>query len=321
MVKIQKIRQKLLSTFYSRVYRDTNRDLKNTLLLVGVGRSGTTWLGEIVNHRQDYREIFEPFLPTKVKAASSFAYYQYLSPQDQPEENLLQAQNILSGQVRDQWTDQNLTRLFYKKRIVKEIRGNMMLAWLQTNFPDIPIIFLIRNPFAVAYSWHKLGWGKPYGGQKTIIVSICEQPAFQRDFPALVKRVQDLGYKDSYELGMIAWCILNYVPLQQLADEGVFYGFYEDFFLRSQESLGRLMHFLNLPFEFSSFQKVLNKPSRTNFNQRANFESDEAALRGWEKQLSASQIARGQEILEAFGMQDMYQDPVHPQIIKPAPLT
>lgn len=313
MGKLQKIRQKLLTSVYSQLYRDTDQNLENTFLLVGVGRSGTTWLGEIINYKQDYREIFEPFLPTKVKQASSFAYYQYLTPSGRHDQQHGQAEAILTGNVRDAWTDQNLRRLLYKKRIVKEIRANLMLAWLQNNFPKVPIVYLMRHPFAVAHSWHKLGWGKPYGGQKTILDSICEQVSFQADFPQLVHRVQHLGYEDSFELAVHAWCILNYVPMRQLKPEGVHYCFYEDFLLRPEKSLGALLGFLKLPFAYETYQKILEKPSRTNFNQRGDFQAKESLLRDWQNKLTEKQMARGRHLLEAYGMQAIYQEPTQPQ--------
>jgi hypothetical protein len=33
---------------------DVTGDPRNTVLIAGSGRSGTTWLAEIVNHRNDY---------------------------------------------------------------------------------------------------------------------------------------------------------------------------------------------------------------------------------------------------------------------------
>ena len=34
---------------------------KNTIWLIGSGRSGTTWISSIINYKGDYRELFEPF--------------------------------------------------------------------------------------------------------------------------------------------------------------------------------------------------------------------------------------------------------------------
>ena len=42
-----------------RAVLDWNGDLGRTVFLAGTARSGTTWLSELINHRNDYRYIFE----------------------------------------------------------------------------------------------------------------------------------------------------------------------------------------------------------------------------------------------------------------------
>ena len=51
-----------------------------SIILAGMGRSGTTWAGNIINYDQSYRILFEPFLPARVKEAKGFEYLQYLNP-------------------------------------------------------------------------------------------------------------------------------------------------------------------------------------------------------------------------------------------------
>ena len=59
---------------------DIDTDNSSTVFISGMGRSGTTWLSELINYKQNYRDIFEPFLPYKVEISSSFKYLHYLNP-------------------------------------------------------------------------------------------------------------------------------------------------------------------------------------------------------------------------------------------------
>ena len=48
-----------------RLHIDRNADPDACVLLVGSVRSGTTWLQEVINCRNEYRVLFEPFATSK----------------------------------------------------------------------------------------------------------------------------------------------------------------------------------------------------------------------------------------------------------------
>ena len=80
----------------------------STILISGMGRSGTTWLSEIINHDNKYRDIFEPFNPNKVPYAKEFKYIQYLNNENKDLKLSNTAKSILSGKIRSNWTDVNI---------------------------------------------------------------------------------------------------------------------------------------------------------------------------------------------------------------------
>jgi hypothetical protein len=51
------------------------------------------------------------------------------------------------------------TGFVFRRRIIKEIRSNLMLRWLAGISPCTPVVLLVRHPLAVAASWLQLGWG------------------------------------------------------------------------------------------------------------------------------------------------------------------
>ena len=52
--------------------------LNDTIIVAGMGRSGTTWGVNIINHDNSYRVLFEPFSPASVVEAEEFEYVQYI---------------------------------------------------------------------------------------------------------------------------------------------------------------------------------------------------------------------------------------------------
>ncbi len=70
-----------------RIYRDTNHDAGSTILVAGTGRSGTTWLADIISEQFKSRLMFEPFHPVLVPEYAEFNYFQYMRP-GEPDDTL-----------------------------------------------------------------------------------------------------------------------------------------------------------------------------------------------------------------------------------------
>lgn len=140
----------------SRIFIDYGSDYRDSIFVAGTGRSGTTWISDIINYRNEYRYVFEPFNPYKVGICREFRYRQCLRPENREERFIEPAKAILSGRVRNSWTDQYNKKFFCRQRLIKDIRANFLLKWIHANFPGIPIILLLRHPCTVANSKLKL---------------------------------------------------------------------------------------------------------------------------------------------------------------------
>src|SRR3990167_10571090 len=92
-----------------------------TTFIAGMGRSGTTWVEEVINYNHDYRIIFEPFHAFRVADAFCFKYHNYIRPETVDPTLEKQARIILSGHVQNSWTDHDKKSLRYSKRIIKDI--------------------------------------------------------------------------------------------------------------------------------------------------------------------------------------------------------
>src|SRR5215218_183525 len=228
------------------------RDHTSSVFLAGSGRSGTTWLSQIINHRRGYRYVFEPFNPREVGPFGHFRTKQYLRPDDRREEFLKPARLALTGRLRDPWTDRFNGRIVARRRLIKDIRANLLLGWMRENFPGMPIVLLLRHPCAVVASRLALGW-------RDVLSETMEQEELVEDF-LLPMEAEIRAARGGFERHLFSWCVENYVPLRQFEPGEIHLAFYEDFLVRPDQELRRLFAFLDDSFDGRAY-RTLGRPS------------------------------------------------------------
>lgn len=294
--------RRLRARVLSGLYVDLNRDYRNTIFLAGSGRSGTTWVSDIINYKNEYRYVFEPFHPEKVEICRPFRHKQYIRPGDRREEFLYPAQTILSGALRNRWADRFHSRFISERRLIKDIRTNLMMAWIRANFPEMLIIFLLRHPCAVANSKVKLGW-------KPDVNDFLSQKELVDDF---VGPFEDemRSAKTDFERHVFSWCVENYVPLAQLKYGEVHLTFYENLAENPKGELGRLFAFMGKDFDESIFERM-KKPSLLS-RERSAVLSGEKLADSWRNQVTTAQLERTLDILRLFGLDAVYSEKTMP---------
>lgn len=306
------------------LFLDLGGGHRDTTLVAGSGRSGTTWLSTLINHDNEYRFIFEPFHPAKVAPCEGFLRKQYLRPEDDREMYLAAAEKILSGKVRSRWADRFNRKLVARKRLVKDIRANLLLGWLRHNFPGMPTVLLLRHPCAVADSRLRLGWRDNLDenmAQKQLVGDHLKP--FESDI---------LAAKDPFERSIFLWCIENYVPLRQPGSEKLHVVFYENLLADPEKELSSVFDFLGE--EDREPRSAAESPSthrpapqrtyrrddppdrlRTGEGQPPNDESsvrnlspgpDTGRSFGWTERVDAARQKRAANILELFGLDRIY---------------
>lgn len=290
----------------SPLYLDLGGDHRDAVFLAGSGRSGTTWLSELVNDRLGYRYVFEPFHPGEVPLARPFGYRRYVRPGDSRPELLEAARQILCGHVRGPWTDRFRRRLLARGRLIKDIRANLLLGWLANNFPEMPVIFILRHPCAVALSKVRLGW-------RARLEEFLAQPELVEDFLAPVESQLRAACDDGvpeFERHVFAWCVENAVPLAQLGRGRAFLVFYESLCEAPEEELRALFRYLGAePGDVSP--RTLRSPSALSRAGSAVL-SGADPVAGWRAELSAGEIRRAGEILGLFGLDRVYGESPRP---------
>jgi hypothetical protein len=301
--------RKTTNRIVGQLHLDRNADYRATIFLAGSGRSGTTWIADIINYRNEYRHISEPFHRKNVPMARDFGYRQYIRPDDRDPRYLDPAGRILSGRIRNLWTDKYNRKLVAGRRFVKEVRANLFLKWLRVNFPEMPIVLLLRHPCAVAASRMKLDWE---GGAD--LRGFLAQPALMEDHLEPFHS-EMAAARDPFERMILFWCAENYVPLRQLSPGDAHVACYEHFVLRPEAEVRDLFAYIGKPFEPEALNGV-GKPSMATRKDSAILAGG-SVLDGWRRTISDEQVARAVEILGRFGLDRLYGPGPEPLMDRP----
>lgn len=275
---------------------ETNHDVTNAVFLAGCGRSGTTWLSEIINADRSFRYMFEPFNSMKTAEWREFAYRQYLPRYIRNERALAAATAILSGQVHNEWVDCQNRVLLASRRLVKDIRANLLLGWLKQNFPTMRLVVLIRHPLAVTVSRVRLGWEPALS-----LDCIRAQPALIEDFlrPHMAKL--ERWAADPFALQIANWCIENLVALSQLKEGEYCLVTFEALVSNPEVELDRVFKYLGMSLTCRHRQR-LGVPSAMASYQTWEEGNRRRLLRPWENRVSASQLETMETVVTEFGM-------------------
>jgi Sulfotransferase family len=160
-----------LRPLFDHLVFDSGGDERDTLLVAGSARSGTTWTADVIAAMTGSRVIFEPCvldpayeIATLKKNAhfmrtSLWNYLMYIaadagaqSPYYEP------LHKVLCGDViNSKWCNGDARPGFYRRRLIKEIRANLYLAYVARTWPRVKIIWLVRDAFSVIQSQMRMG--------------------------------------------------------------------------------------------------------------------------------------------------------------------
>ena len=242
---------------------------QRAVVVAGSGRSGTTWICNVLAACQRSISVFEPLHANRVPGVPVVHPEDefpgtYLRPwESHPDWERFFAE-LLTGRVSNSWTRQDwqrvprlfgraafpdrlgfrLARLHYevgsygaKMRVIKVIRGNLLLGWMCRNLP-FDLVFIVRHPCAVVASRLRHGWPYSLDGvwRQSHLVDDHLQPFRQPIADA----------KGPLQRMAVLWCIENLVALSTLPENRAMVQCYESFQADPYHSLAILRHRLRL---------------------------------------------------------------------------
>ncbi len=273
--------------------------LRRTTLIVGSGRSGTTWLAEIIDPHHRQRSMFEPFRADRVDVASAFSPGEYLDPATADPIRRAAAHRILTGRVRSRWVDQYNHRSVATRRIVKEIRITNLIPWLRVQFPKLPILYLVRHPFGVANSATRLQWDDHLDtllDQHRLFTVIDVDPAAVRATATT-----------PFARHVARWAIENTLRLRGPDDPGLLVVSYESLVDDADQQAARIDTFLGR----APTTMVDDRPSASAWRSDSALGTASDAARSWVGQVDPADARAGAAVLAAFGL-DEFADATNP---------
>lgn len=289
----------LLNTIYKRQY-----DLKDTLIIAGTTRSGSTWLAEIVSAHPEAGQIFEPLSPTNVREARKcgFTFNTFLEPGSQWPAGKVYLDKVLRGQVLTPWTTSQIPVCKAKNirfLVIKFVRANLLLGWLARNFPVRPPALIIRHPCAIVASESRRF---PLPNIDALLKS-----QFFNKYPYLKERCKDLSLPE--EARALKWCMRYYASLALPAPYPFVLITYEALVRRGEEELGRLYKKWGMSVSQEALAR-LDRPSRT-VSGESQIVRGKDPLTGWKKHLTRQEISNILKVVDLFDL-NFYTEDVEP---------
>jgi hypothetical protein len=275
------------------------------LLLASSGRSGSTWLSEVLIEGLRCRYVFEPLARDHVRVARSVPWGRYADPAD-PDPALAAVMTpILQGRVRSKWSDVYNRARLPPHRHVKEIRATNMLPWLCARYPTMPTVYLLRHPVPAAWSATELGWDP-------VLSEFLGQPALTDGPLAPYRDVITAAARDDspFVRHVLRWCMENTVPVDMLAPGSVHVVFYEDLVVDPRGELRRLTAFLGR-FPSGRWQigelepAVFGRASVSNW-RRTRVKEGVGRLSAWQDTVPPPLVERALTLVAAFGLDRLY---------------
>lgn len=266
---------------------DLNHDHRRSILIASSGRSGSTWLAELVNHRNEYRFVFEPFRRDLSRPARGLPYGLYLDPKSRATAEGRVVKALLEGRVRNAWSHRHNKRRIASRRIVKEIRATNLLPWISENLPELPIVYLVRHPVAVAQSWTRMGW-RDFLGEFTGQELLMDRLSAHRP---VIDEILQAG--SSFERHLLRWCLENVLPLADLRPGAAHRVFYEELLANPEAELRSLFEYLGKEFDPAVLQRV-DVPSAF------------SCAGGPARATTDEELARALEVVASFGLDHLY---------------
>jgi len=268
---------------------------KCNVFVIGSGRSGTTWLGNIVAG-DELITYFEPFDYRRVSAFTGLGLRPYFRPNDSHSEWKLIIDDLLCSRLKDDALANSNNALVPRNCrgiLIKDIRINGILMWLQKNF-DIRFVFILRHPCAVALSRVRCNWVPE-------VESFFENKEIVADLNVDINFLRELSLNPLFA-HLIMWCFENAVPLRQFGDSLPLFR-YENLMTDKETTVPAILATLGLSFN-DARQRAFNELS--NMSTRSIIDPFEL-IHGWRKFITDSEINTITKIIRHFELSSLYE--------------
>ncbi len=283
------------------------------LFILGEGRSGTTWLMNILNFDDRYRVLFEPFLTENFKNPVTYAS-EYPFPDAPGRADVSEhVRRVLRGDYISHHATLRFPRALFQGLLIKDVSAHLILDEICSFVPDIKCVLILRHPFAVAsskaraYSWptSPLSFVSGYNPSAGLYVPHQE----------LIETI--VRDNDPLLIQILLWCMAFKAAFAANSIDSFVIVFYEDLVTEPAREVRRLFGELGWAQRYEAHRAQIettwNAPSHVTLRQNA-IEQSKVGRAQWKAEWSGQTIERGLEIISSLGMDFLYGDDYQPRV-------
>jgi hypothetical protein len=275
-------------------------DSVNTVLVIGSGRSGSTWIANLINHSNNYRLIFEPFHHAHCPYMKNFPEPLFFGSTEDispMQEQILD--NIVRGKYQLQWMNKFNRRILSTKRIIKSIRAHYLLDWFWNTLQP-PIVFLMRHPLAVVAS--RMAYYKIDASWAPNLTPITQNEPLMKQLDSKQQELVRAAITP-FQQNLSLWCVQNFIALQQLATIPHCLVFYEEFYNDPIVEVKRIYKFLKQPFKKKNIRNI-RKLAKIRYIDVDKSKND--SLSKWQGAFSEEEKKQAEVYLRTFWLDKYY---------------
>jgi hypothetical protein len=298
-----------------------------SIIILGFGRSGTTWVSDIISKNLGYLILFEPFHPSVTVHSQDISYETILSDRaaiplksylhdivNKRHRKMWLLRNHVPGKLED--ISEDLINMLWRECNIagfKEIRANFMIDWFHHNF-NSKIVFVVRHPCAVVASIKKRGNFWEFGWPETYELFL-ERTIYSEKYRN--HKINKLAHtileaKTSVEKYALMWAITHAIVLPQMEQLNLPVFYYEDFYTEPFHTTKKLLRYLNY-LKINIHPSYLFTPSMTTLKTlhglyiKEKIIAEKGSAYFWEKELTTKDVDSVMEIVRHFGI-DIYDE-------------
>lgn len=252
------------------------------ILLIGTGRSGTTWVQESLDYNNDFRMLFEPFHPVRSQYWKRTEASIYSVSFD-----MNSMKNILTGNIKEgNWINRKRKPIIRNRLLIKSIRIQPVIYRIQELYPKMKFIYIVRDPFFAASSpvIGTSGWIDTYEDIKECMKSAT----LTDDQREILTRANN-----PCKIGIARWIIDNFTLLERVDRRNTISVFYESLLKNGYSEFKRLADFCEIDFDKKD-EGILKINSSTKSTRKRD-------------EISKENIEYGTRALKAFNLDMMYK--------------
>jgi len=296
---------------------------KQALVLASVGRSGTTWLGNILSALDGYKMLNEPLRPERSSEyAAGHRHRPYVGVDDEAPALHDTLARAFRGQIPQSYkwdfeatgaVGRLMEHLTNRNVVVKSTRCLRILPWLHKHFDLRGTVILIRHPCAVISSMLESGgWG--YERLEERGISPFNQAVGSQAPESVVDEFREEIEAADTNPQILAhmWALDYHLALRyhkRTGGEHTHLVRYEDLVIQGEQTVGNMCSYLDT-VPNSKMLDYLDRPSRTAAGD-VSTKNASAQLRKWKDHLDDQTIKNILSIVKKYEV-EMYDTGVMP---------